>query len=66
MHRQNKQADIVQKKKRNIPKIIYICRAKSFRSIEANFIKLENEGADKGFIEQAREQVEVRNVWRCL
>ena len=54
----NKQADIVQKKKEIYQKSYISAEQKALEASEANFIKLENEGADKGFIEQAREQVE--------
>ena len=54
----NKQADIVQKKKEIYQKSYISAEQKALETSEANFIKLENEGADKGFIEQAREQVE--------
>ena len=56
-HRQ-KQADIVQKKKEVYQKSYISAEQKALEASEANFIKLEDEGADKGFIEQAREQVE--------
>lgn len=56
-HRQ-KQADIVEKKKQIYQKSYISAEQKALEASEANFIKLENEGADKGFIEQAREQVE--------
>ena len=56
-HRQ-KQADIVQKKKEVYQKSYISAEQKALAASEANFIKLEDEGADKGFIEQAREQVE--------
>ena len=54
----NKQADIVNKKKQIYQKSYISAEQKALEASEANFIKLENEGADKGFIEQAREQVE--------
>ena len=54
----NKQADIVEKKKQIYQKSYISAEQKALEASEANFIKLENEGADKGFIEQAREQVE--------
>jgi predicted transcriptional regulator len=54
----NKQADIVQKKKEIYQKSYISAEQKALEASEANFIKLEDEGADKGFIEQAREQVE--------
>ena len=53
-----KQADIVQKKKEVYQKSYISAEQKALAASEANFIKLEDEGADKGFIEQAREQVE--------